>query len=268
MDGQPVNANRCGRGPPVPEVAGRSGRPAMGFNLQGMGLGAAAMLHLLLLAVFIVVFFWLPTFGPAAGFVVSTENFARNMGYTVLSAMESQCQGKPPQADTDVSSLKQQLKTFLAQVEAEDEKSTKQNNKKLLIVSCSSVGVIFVIMIILIILAKVRCHKVDWGRMMAYCFGVFVLFCGFELALFFVIIQQYIPLSNQELGNTYINRLRTELLAMQQAGYIPRRKVEAQVPDLFHPVLMYALSQMSGLSDAVGQLDRFLNRPPPPSASS
>ena len=66
----------------------RQGRPAMGFNLHGMGLGVAAMLHLLLLAVFIVVFFWLPGLGPASTYVNTTEMAATNIGYTMLSAMQ------------------------------------------------------------------------------------------------------------------------------------------------------------------------------------
>lgn len=253
--------------PPVEEVVGRNGRPAMGFNLQGMGLGAAAMLHLLLLAIFIVIFFWMPKFGPAAGYVNNTENFARNMGYTVLSSMEQQCQGKTPQNSADVNAIKTQLSSFLQEVEQEDTKDSEKNNKTLLIVSCSSIALIFLIMIIVIIIAKVRHHKVDWGRMVAYCFGVFLLFCGFELALFFVVIEKYIPLSNQDLGNTYINHLRTELLAMQQPNYTPKRKVQAQLPDLFRPVLMYALNKTSGLSDAVRQLDRFRNLPPSSSSA-
>ena len=256
------------------EVIGRNGRPAMGFNLQGMGLGAAAMLHLLLLAIFIVVFFWMPNFGPAAGYVKNTETFARNMGYTVLSTMEQECHGKVPQSSSDVTAIKEQLSDFLQQVEQEDDNGAKKNNKTLLVVSCCSVALIFLIMIIVIIIAKVRRHKVDWGRMVAYCFGVFLLFCAFELALFFVVIEKYIPLSNQDLGNTYINRLRTELLAMQQPGYTPKRTVKAQLPDPFKPVLMYGLKHTAGLSDAVRQLDLFRNLPPssssspPPSSSS
>ena len=254
--------------PVVDEVVGRHGRPAMGFNLQGMGLGAAAMLHLLLLAVFIVMFFWMPKIGPASTYVKTTETFARNIGYTVLSAMEQECQGKPPQSSTDLNAIKQKLSEFLQQVEQEDDDSSHKNNKKLLIVSCCSVALIFLIMIIVIIIAKVRHHKVDWGRMVAYCFGVFLLFCAFELALFFVVINQYIPISNQDLGNTYINRLRTELLAMQQPGYTPKRKVQAQLPDLFQPVLMYGLNNTAGLSDAVRQIDLFRNLPPSSSSSS
>ena len=247
------------RGPAVDEVVGRDGRPAMGFNLEGMGLGAAAMLHLLLLAIFVTVFFWMPKFGPAHNFTTNMTYFARNTGYTINASLQEAC--KQGATTASAESLKDSLNTYLQQVEARDEAIATKNNRKLLIISCVSLAVIFAIMIIVIIIAKARHHRVDWGRMVAYCFGVFVLFCAFELALYFVVIRNYQPMSNAQMGSSFLGQLREQLLAMQQrpGGYSPpQESAGLRMPDLFHPVMVYALSNLQNLGVPLRQLNSFM----------
>ena len=253
------SANRCSHGPAVEEVVGKEGRPAMGFNLEGMGLGAAAMLHLLLLAIFVTVFFWMPKFGPAHNFTTNMTYFARNTGYTVYTTMQDACKQEATTANTET--LKDSLKTYLQQVEDQGEATATKNNRKLLIISCVALGVIFVIMIILIIIAKVRCHRVDWGRMVAYCFGVFVLFCAFELALYFVVIRNYQPMSDAQMGHYFLDQLRGQLLAMQKrpGGYTPPQdSAGLRMPDLFHPVMVYALGNLQSLGLPLRKLNTFM----------
>ena len=258
-----MSANHCAGGKFVEEVAGRAGRPAMGVNLEGLGLGAAAMLHLLLLAIFVTVFFWMPHFGPADGYIQNMGYLARNIGYMVYSAMQQICWQLGDDVTTvDKSAVEAPLTRYLDAVETADEADAKKHNRKLLIVSCVVLAAIFLIMIVIIIVAKARCHRVDWGRMVAYCFGVFVFFCAFELALYFVVIRQYHPMSQMQMSAVFLNSLRAQLLAMRNAPegtYTPPREVSSPLPDLLHPVLTYALTHMEGLSGPARQLDRFLN---------
>ena len=252
-------------GKPTEQLAGQNGRPAMGFNLEGLGLGAAAMLHLLLLAVFITAFFWMPKIGPASSYKENMEYFASNIGYTMLSALNNEC---VKGGNFSIIDIPPDLVTYTQEVEQADNKDQKANNRKLLIASLVGLGVVFVIMIIIIIVAKTRHHRVDWGRMVAYCFGVFLLFCAFELALYFVVIQNYMPISNAQMGDFFINQLRRELLRMESPGYTPPREVPAGLPKAMHPVLVFALRNLENLVGPVRELDQFRNTPRTVSAAA
>ena len=200
------------------------------------------------------------------------EMVSRNIGNAMYAAVQDAC-NQSEVTSVGTAAFKDQMRAYLAEVAAADEATVDKKNRRLLAVSISVVAGIFLVMIVIVIVAKARCHRVDWGRMSAYCFGVFVLFCLFELALYFVIIRNYLPMTTMRLAELFIERLRRQLTAMQSrpGGYTPPQSVRVQLPDLAHPLVTYALQNLGRAVGPLKQVDDFHSGPAaaaPPAAAA
>ena len=166
----------------------------------------AAMLHLLLLSLFITLFFY--TLGDQA--IVGAERelaqAVGQMGASSFSGDQDCTSITPSERSAMLSELDNRMKPLIAQ----EGEAREKHNARLLAINIAILGVVLILCIWFGIKAK-KVENVPWPKLACYVVCVFILFCGLEAWLFFSIIRKYMPADTVTIGNHFLKTMATEI---------------------------------------------------------
>lgn len=231
------------------DSSGTSPCPLLGFNVGGYSMLWAAMLHLLLLALFITLFFY--TLGDKA-IVGAERELAQAVGqmgaasFSNNATMEDCTSITPSERSAMLSELENRMKPLMSL----EEKARDEHNTRLLAINIAILGVALVLCIWFGVKAK-KTENVPWPKLACYVICVFILFCGLEAWLFFSIIKKYMPADTVTIGDHFLKTMETEL---------EKNALETSSLTNSETLLLYSMlgqNIVKGAGNLAGQMAKF-----------